>query len=163
MKILKKLISIMLSIILFFVLILFSGISFVSNFYSKEYYTNLMKNIDLDTVKLTDIGIDEEGTVEDYLVDELNEMGLEKDLSRKIIRSDEVKEVVGTFVADWVEYSSNGKDIPQISREDVDKVLSNDDVKSVIDEELTDEEINKLIEIINDAIKEGLNEVDSNA
>lgn len=158
MKVVRSIISGVFSIIYFAILICFIVISFASSIYNEKFYSDILKSVDLDTVYLNDFGIEEEGTVEDFLVSTLNEAGIDENISLNIIRSDEIKELTGKFISEYVDYVSNNEKIPQITREDVDVILNNKDVKELIDKniDLTDEKINKIIDMANEFIRENL-------
>lgn len=159
MKIVGKIFAILFSVLFGIILFAFSIVTFVSSIYNENFYENILKNIDLSTIKLSDLGVDLEGTVEDYLVYSLNEIGFDSETSRSIIRNDEIKEVLGEFVSDCVEYAIKKEEIPQIEKEDIDKILNNKEVKEKIESKIKDEDINKLVKEVNNFIKDNIGKI----
>jgi len=159
MKVIGKIFAVIFSCIFGIIIFSFSIVSFASSIYTEDFYSNIFKNIDLSTIKLSDLGVDVDGTVEDYLVDVLDKAGIDSEISRNIIRNDEIKEVLGEFVSECVEYATTKEEIPQIEKEDVNKILNNKDVKEIVKDKISEEDIDELINEVNKLIKENISDI----
>lgn len=159
MKIIGKMFAVIFSSVFGIILFAFSLVTFVSSIYTEDFYTNIFKNIDLSAIKLSDLGIDLEGTLEDYLVSALEEVGIDKEASISILRNDEIKEVLGEFVSDCVEYATNKEELPKIEKEDINKILDNKEVKEVVKDKIKEEDIDELITEVNNLIKENIGSI----
>lgn len=168
MKILGKIIAVLFCIIYFFLMTVFMTLTFAMNLVSGDYYADVFKGLDLKGIKISDLGefgeefefgeeLEEDATLEDVLVYELKEGGVSDTTARAILENKEIREVVGKFVGEFINYNLGGE-APTISRNDVETILKNKDVIDAIGETPTDEEIDtlydNLLEMVED-IKEG--------
>ena len=164
MKIFRTIIASVFSVLFFFVLLGMTLLLFVSNAFNKEYYKEVLKDVNLEEVKLNEIGIDNfnddlgsDASVNDVLVEGLKEFNINENDAKKIINNNEVKEVVGSLLSDAVIYLTNRENLPQISMEDVKKLSNLDDLKDIIDN-IPGDEMEKLIGDVNQMIKNYLKE-----
>lgn len=164
MKIFRTIIASVFSVLFFFVLLGMTLLLFVSNAFNKEYYKEVLKDLNLEEVKLNEIGIDNfnddlgsDASVNDVLVEGLKEFNINENDAKKIINNNEVKEVVGSLLSDAVIYLTNRENLPQISMEDVKKLSNVDDLKDIIDN-IPGDEMEKLIDDVNQMIKNYLKE-----
>ncbi|MBQ8234909.1 MAG: hypothetical protein IJZ36_04955 [Bacilli bacterium] len=164
MKIFRTIIASMFSVLFFFVLLGMTLLLFVSNAFNKEYYKEVLKDVNLEEVKLNEIGIDNfneelgsEASVNDVLVKGLKEFNINENDAKKIINNNEVKEVVGSLLSDAVIYLTNKENLPQISMEDVEKLKNVDELKDVIGN-IPNDEMEKLVGEVNQMIKNYLKE-----
>lgn len=164
MKIFRTIIASVFSVLFFFVLLGMTLLLFVSNAFNKEYYKEVLKDVNLEEVKLNEIGIDNfnddlgsDASVNDVLVEGLKEFNINENDAKKIINNNEVKEVVGSLLSDAVIYLTNRENLPQISMEDVKKLSNVDDLKDIIDN-IPGDEMEKLIGDVNQMIKNYLKE-----
>lgn len=162
MKIVGKILAVLYSIVFSLVLLLISILINCTNIFKGSFYKDVLNSVKLNELKASDLGLsdDPNQTVEEVLVDKLKEVGINSDVSKKIINNQEIKEVLGNLMADIVNYSIDPKEVPQISKNDVEKILNNKDVKEIIDENLSQEDIDKLVNEANKMLKEiggGLN------
>lgn len=155
--------SVIYSIILTLMIILF----FMSSFTKGNIYTDILKSIDLNSVKLSDIDprladmFGSDVTLEDAFVSSLGKAGIDENIAREIANNEEIKEVVGDFVGDCINYSINKEELPQIKEEDVNVILDNIDVEEVTGEKIEKQEIMDYVDEVNknakDYLMEGLN------
>lgn len=164
MKIFRTIIASVFSVLFFFVLLGMTLLLFVSNAFNKEYYKEVLKDVNLEEVKLNEIGINNfnddlgsDASVNDVLVEGLKEFNINENDAKKIINNNEVKEVVGSLLSDAVIYLTNRENLPQISMEDVKKLSNVDDLKDIIDN-IPGDEMEKLIGDVNQMIKNYLKE-----
>lgn len=161
---LGKFFAIIFSVIYSIVLILIILLFFMSSFTKGNIYTDILKSIDLKEIKLSDIdpslaeAFGRDVTLEDAFVSTLSDAGIDSNVAREIANNEEVKEVVGEFVGDCINYSINKSDLPQIKEEDVDVILDNIDVEEVTGEEINKEEIMNYVDEINNNTKDYLME-----
>jgi len=158
--------SIIYSIILVGGIMLF----FLSSFFKGDIYVDVLKSIDLKEIKLSEIDprlvdvFGEDATIEDALVTSLESAGIDSDVALEIINNPEVKEVVGEFVGDCINYSVNPTQIPKIDEKDIEKVIDNIDASKITDKEINKDEIKEYVDEINvnvkDYLKEGFNYAD---
>jgi len=160
MKVVGNVLAGIFSIIYFFVLIGTIGILFVSNIFSEKYYSNVLKEIEFNEVKLIDLGVTElnevygeEATVEDVLVGTLKEAGFSENDAKVIINNDEVKELVGTFISDSVTYIATNEEVPQLNANQVKEVLSSNEIKPLL-KDINENELGGLVNEVNILIKE---------
>ena len=157
--------SIIYSIGLIIIIVLF----FASNFTKGNLYTDILKNIDLNTIKLSSIDprltstFGKDVTLEEAFVNVLNEAGIESTVAKEIINNPEIKEVVGDFVGDAINYSINKEKLPEITENDIDIILDTVYVESIGSKEIEKEEIMEYVDDINkntkDYLMEGFNYV----
>ena len=164
MKIFRTIIASVFSVLFVFVLLGMTLLLFVSNAFNKEYYKEVLKDVNLEEVKLNEIGIDNfnddlgsDASVNDVLVEGLKEFNINENDAKKIINNNEVKEVVGSLLSDAVIYLTNRENLPQISMEDVKKLSNVDDLKDIIDN-IPGDKMEKLIGDVNQMIKNYLKE-----
>lgn len=156
--------SVIYSIGLTLIIILF----FMSSFFKGDIYSSVLKSIDFKEIKLSDIDsslvnlFGKDVTLEEAFVSTLEQAGIDSDVAIEIINNDEIKEVVGEFVGEVVNYSINQDELPQIEKEDVEVILDNINIEESVD--LNKEEIMKYVDEINinakDYLKEGFNYAD---
>jgi len=161
MKVVGNVLAGIVSVIYFFVLIVMICILFASNAFSEKYYSNVLKEIEFNEVKLTDLGVTEvnevygeEATVEDVLVGILKEAGFSENDAKVIINNDEVKELVGTFISDSVTYVATNEEVPQLNKEEVKKVLENEEIAPLLKDVPEGAELDGLVNDINIMIKD---------
>lgn len=140
---------------------------FMSSFFKGNIYGDILKSINLNEVKLSDFDprlvstFGRDVTLEEAFISSLEKAGVDGKVAKEIANNGEVKEVVGEFVGDIVNYSVNGGDIPQIKEEDVETILDNIDTEDIIDEYIEKDEIMKYVNDVNinakDYLTEGFN------
>lgn len=155
--------SVVYSIILTLIIILF----FFSSFFKGDIYTSILKSIDFKEIKLSDIDpklvnmFGKNATLEEAFVITLEEAGIDSNVALEIINNDEVKEVVGEFIGECVNYTINQDELPEINEKEVEQILDNIDIEEVTNQDINKEEIMKYVDEINvsakDYLKEGFN------
>ena len=159
------LLSILYSVGLIIIIVLF----FASTFTKGNLYTDILKNIDLNKVKLSSIDprlantFGKDITLEEAFINTLSEKGIDSSVAKEIANNPEIKEVVGEFVGDCINYSINQETLPEIKEKDVDKILNNIDINTFTEEKVNKEQILDYVEEINkntkDLLMEGSNYV----
>lgn len=149
------------SVIYFFVLIGMIFILFSSNVFSEKYYSDILKSVEFNEVKLTDLGVTEvneiygeEATVEDVLVGGLKEVGFSENDAKVIINNNEVKELVGAFISDSVTYVATNGEVPQLNKEEVKAIIENKEIAPLLKEVPEGAELDRVVNDINSMIKE---------
>lgn len=171
MRILGKIIAVLFSIIYFFLMTAFMILTFAMNFVSGDYYANVFKSLDLKEIKISDLGelkegfdLGEDANLEDVLVQGLTESGVSDETAKAIIDNKEIREVLGNFIGEYINYNLGGEE-PTISRSEVETIYKNKDVIAAIGHTPTDEEIDmvydNLLEVVEE-IKEGKPEENGN-
>lgn len=158
--------SIIYSIILIGGIMLF----FMSSFFKGNIYTDILKSVDLSKIKLSDIDpklvsmFGNDVTLEKVLVMSLEDAGIDSDIALEIVKNDEIKEVVGEFFGECINYTVNKDEVPKISNEDVDKIIDNIDVNEINNKQIDKKEIMEYVDEINNNaksyLKEGFNYAD---
>lgn len=161
MKIIGNILAGIVSIIYFFVLFAMTILVFASNVFSANYYKEILNDNDLSEIKLSDLGITslneefgEDASVEDLLVQSLEEAGIAKEDAIKIVNNEKVNEVVGTFLSDTMIYLTNNEKVPQLNYQDVEEIIKSNEVSSVLEYSPTDEELKQLVDELNKFIVE---------
>ena len=167
---LGKFFAIILSVVYSIGLTLILLLFFASSFTKGNIYTDILKSIDLNNVKLSDIDprlADKFGsdvTLEDAFVTSLGKAGIDESVAREIARNPEIKEIVGDFVGDCINYSINQDELPQIKESDVNTILDNIDMEEINGENIKKQEIMNYVDDINknakDYLMEGFNYAD---
>lgn len=153
-----NILGVLLAIFLFPCLCLIFILSSVTSLMSADFYGDLLKDVDFTTIKVADIDSSLEleygsdATIEDVLVDELKEYGVEEDTVREVINDDEIKEIVGGIFGEMVEYYATGNgEIPQVEKSDVTKILDKLELS-----EAQKQEVYNFIDELNQSIAEGM-------
>ena len=164
MKIIRtigNILAVIVSGIYFFVLFAMTILLFISNVYSANYYKQILNDVDLSEIKLSDFGVTsfgeefgEDSSVEDVLVRILEETGIPKDDATKIVNNEKVNEVVGNFLSDTMVYLTNNEEIPQLNYQDVEEIIKSNEVSSVLEYTPNQEEIKQLVDEFNKYIVE---------
>lgn len=155
LKVIGKIFAVLFCIVYFFVLLAFVTTFFATNFLKGDFYSNVITNIDLKNIKLSelddvDFGIDmpEDATLNDVLVEALKRGGMEENVANKVMENKEIKELLGDVIGEYVSYSIIGGEAPVVTREDILVLANNKDITDAFGKP-TDEEINNLVEQLN--------------
>lgn len=169
MKVLKvfgKIIAVIICIVYFFGLFGIMTALFASNLLSKEYYSDIIESMDFESMKLSDFGdlfedsgLDENMTLEEAFVEYFTQDEVEKEKALAIVNNEEIRELVGGFFGEVMDYFLGGQK-PTVTRDEVKSLLTNPDFVAAAGEpkeEDIDEIYNSIIEFI-----EELDEVGGN-
>lgn len=157
MKILGKILSIFYCFIFCIILIVLSFLIFGSKLLDKSFYSELIKNTELSEIKAKDLGLSEDNSksVEDIVVEKLKSANVDEKTSKAIINNDEIKEIAGEKIGETVSYIVGVSDkIPTVTKEEVKIILENSDVKKIVGDNLTEKDVNKLVDEVNNMFKE---------
>lgn len=165
MKILTKIFSFVFELI-FFIGITIFGISFlVSRFFNQNYYTQILDDIDIKEMKISELGIkklDEkykDMTIEEAIITELESASIDSKIAIEVIESREVKEVLGKIISEVVDYELTDAPIPQLDYDSLDKLLNNEQVSKILKEEQIEIDKEELLNEINKTLREELGDV----
>ena len=165
MKILTKIVSFVFELI-FFVGITIFGISFlVSRFFNQNYYTQVLDSIDIKEMKISELGIREldekykDMTIEEAIITELESASIDSKIAVEIIESNEAKEVLGKIISEVVDYELTDAPIPQLDYSSLDKLLNNEQISKIIEEEQIKINKEELLNEINKTLREELGDV----
>lgn len=165
MKILTKIFSFVFELI-FFIGITIFGISFlVSRFFNQNYYTQILDDIDIKEMKISELGIKEldekykDMTIEEAIITELESASIDSKIAIEVIESREVKEVLGKIISEVVDYELAGAPIPQLDYDSLDKLLNNEQVSKILKEEQIEIDKEELLNEINKTLREELGDV----
>lgn len=123
-----------------------------SSFFRPTYYSNILKNINLEDIKLSDLGMDEgleDVNLKEYMIDLAKEAGIEENLAEALIDNEKIKNVVGQFASDFLNYTVTKENVPQISKEDIKEILEEKEVKTILEKEISDKEVDQMIDDLN--------------
>ena len=95
----------------------------------------------------------EDASLQDIIVEGLTDGGMEEEQAISIVENETIKEVVGNLIGEMVEYGINGGDIPEISKEDIEKIVSDPDLNTE-SKTFTDEEINEIYDNLNNMVNQ---------
>lgn len=163
-KVLGNFLAILFSILYSITLVSIIVLFFFTSFFKGDIYTSILKSIDLKEIKLSDIDprfkelFGKDVTIEEAFVLTLEEVGIDSNVALEIINNEEVKEVVGEFIGDCVNYTVNQDKLPEIKEEDIDKILDNIDIDKIENKEINKEEIMEYVDEINISAKDYLME-----
>ncbi len=162
MKVLKTIgmvLAIIFSLVYFFFLSGFMVLAVSRNIFSGNYYSSIINSIDLDEIKIGDMGELFEGsefssdmTLSDALVKSMTDGGVEEKTATAIIENKEIKNIVGNFIGDYINYSLGGEE-PTIKRSDVKAVLNNPNIIEVAGKP-TNEDIDEVYDELNDMVSQ---------
>lgn len=165
MKVVGKFFAIIFCIIYFFVLTFLMILAFAGNALSSNYYSDVFENIDLKSIKVSDLnGLFNEGqfsndaTLEDVLVEYFDNETVDENKVRELINNKEVKKTAGKVIGQIVSYAIGGEK-PEITRKEIENFFESSVVTDVIGkptEENIDDVYNQLNEIIEE-MKGGIN------
>jgi len=160
MKILGNFLATIVSILYAFVLLAIIILVFASNAFSSNYYQDVLKDIDMNEIKLEDLGVSSfeeefgaDASVEDVLVKSFETVGISKKDAVKIMNSEEINKVVGDLFSDAVGYLAGSEELPQITYQDALKIVKGDEIASKLENVPNDEEIKELVDEANELIK----------
>lgn len=161
LKIIGKIFAVLFSAVYFFALASFVILFFGSNLLSTTYYKSVLKSIDLKEIKIKDLNvnineldIDENTSVQDIIVEGLEELGLNNEMSIAIVENEEIREILGTYIGEFVNYQVSGGEMPEIKLEDVKTVLTNELIIEAAGKTPTDEDIEKVYEELNNLTRD---------
>lgn len=166
---LGKFFAVIFSVIYTIGLTLIILIFFLSSFFKGDIYGSILKSIDLNKVKLSDIDpklaneFGKDATLEEVFISSLEQAGVDRRVAKEIANNDEIKEVVGEFVGDCINYSINKEELPQIKKDDVNTIIDNIDNYDITNKEIDKEEIMDYIDEVNKSSKEYFMEVSNYA
>lgn len=152
MKVFRNILAVLFSITYFLCLIIVSVLMLVSSFFRPSYYSDILKDINFEDIKLSDLGIDVNGedvNLKEYLVDLAHEAGIENKLAEALIDNERIKNVVGQFASDFLNYTITKENVPQISKEDIRKILEEKEVKAILEKEISDQEVSQMVDDLN--------------
>lgn len=159
MKVVGNVLAGVLSVVYFVVLFVMMILLFVSNVFKANYYESILKDIDLADIKLADFGISisefgSDASVEDVLVQALEEVGFSKNEALKVVNNEKINEVVGEFFSDTVDYLINNEEVPQLDYQEALDIMKSDEITAVLEEAPTEEEIKEFVDELNKYISE---------
>lgn len=167
LKVVGKIFAVLFCIVYFFVLSGLMTISFAMNLLSGNYYVTILKNVDLGKIKVSELGdaideikgldeidIDEDTTVEEVLISLLKESGVDENTAIAIIENNEIREIIGNFIGDYMNYIAGDGERPKINKQDVKTILTNPDVVRAYGKQPTDEDIDKIYDQLNELANE---------
>lgn len=160
LKILGKFFAVIFSIVFFFVLTGFMSALFARNITSANYYSDVIENIDLDTMKVSDLNeffdigdLDPDATLEDALIDALTEESGDAVAAKSLVNNKEIRSIVGKFLGDFINYYLGGEK-PNVSKKDLETILTNSDYVKLAGERPTQKEIDNIYNDIVDGLEE---------
>lgn len=169
MKYVGKFFAIIFSIIYMAFLIVFISLNYSRNLLSGNFYSNVLKSVDLDEIKISDVantfdGMEhyEDASLQDVIVEGLTDGGMDEDEATAIVENETIKEVVGNLIGEIVEYSVNGGEVPEISKDEIEKIVSDPSLNTEA-KDFTDEEINEIYNNLNSMVNQILEGDDINA
>lgn len=164
LKITGKVFAGIYSFLYYFILTGLLVIVFVGKLFSGNYYAKVLNNIDLDTIKIADMGelfegsgLDEDLSLQDALVYYFTEGGIEEEKAIAIIEDEEIRTMVGEFIGNYLNYSVGGEK-PSVSRADVKKLMKNPNIVAIMGkptEEEIDEGYDNVCNLIDEIIENG--------
>lgn len=159
MKVIGKIFAVIFCIIYYFALTGLLLSAFVSNTLSGNYYADIFTNIDLKTIKASDLGeffnegqFDEDASLEDVIIEYFAAGNVEEEKIQALLNDKEARNKAGKVIGEIVSYAMGGEK-PQISREEIKSFFDNPVVTDVTGNP-TEENIDYLYNQINKAIEE---------
>lgn len=154
LKILGKCFSVIYSVIYAFALYIFVIILFITTLISTSFMVEVIKSVDLADIKIADTELSseyaakygEDATLEDVVVGEMVEVGIEENSARELVNDENIREFLGEKIGELIDNSITGNDVASIEEKDMQKALVNIS--------LTEEEVKNITDFLNDFIDE---------
>ena len=147
---LGKFFALIFSTIYYFLLLIMLFLMFSSKFITKEFYVKTIKKIDLSEIKIKE---ENNKTIEQLLIEKLEESGIDEKTSKEILKNEKLKEFVGNIIGNSISSIITKEKLIEVTNEDLKKIIN----EIPIDIKISDEELNELTNEINTAIKEEIN------
>ena len=146
---LGKFFALIFSTIYYFLLLIMLFLMFSSKFITKEFYVKTIKKIDLSEIKIKE---ENNKTIEQLLIEKLEESGIDEKTSKEILKNEKLKEFVGNIIGNSISSIITKEKLIEVTNEDLKKIIN----EKPIDIKISDEELNELTNEINTAIKENI-------
>lgn len=146
---LGKFFALIFSTIYYFLLLIMLFLMFSSKFITKEFYVKTIKKIDLSEIKIKE---ENNKTIEQLLIEKLEESGIDEKTSKEILKNEKLKEFVGNIIGNSISSIITKEKLIEVTNEDLKKIIN----EIPIDIKISDEELNELTNEINTAIKENI-------
>lgn len=146
---LGKFFALIFSTIYYFLLLIMLFLMFSSKFITKEFYVKTIKKIDLSEIKIKE---ENNKTIEQLLIEKLEESGIDEKTSKEILKNEKLKEFVGNIIGNSISSIITKEKLIEVTNEDLKKIIN----EIPIDIKIRDEELNELTNEINTAIKENI-------
>lgn len=148
MKTLGKICAIIYSIMFYFIITIAFVSIFALKFVNNNFYIKAFKNIDFNKIIVNEYN----ETLEDAIISDLEENGIDKEDAKKILNSSEFKEFMGNIVGNYVNYILTDNKTDIVSKSDIRKIIN----------KIEDITGNK-IEVDEDEIVNAINEIKENS
>lgn len=146
---LGKFFALIFSTIYYFLLLIMLFLMFSSKFITKEFYVKTIKKIDLSEIKIKE---ENNKTIEQLLIEKLEESGIDEKTSKEILKNEKLKEFVGNIIGNSISSIITKEKLIEVTNEDLKKIIN----EIPIDIKISDEKLNELTNEINTAIKENI-------
>ena len=146
---LGKFFALIFSTIYYFLLLIMLFLMFSSKFITKEFYVKTIKKIDLSEIKIKE---ENNKTIEQLLIEKLEESGIDEKTSKEILKNEKLKEFVGNIIGNSISSIITKEKLIEVTNEDLKKIIN----EIPIDIKISDEELNELTNEINTGIKENI-------
>ena len=146
---LGKFFALIFSTIYYFLLLIMLFLMFSSKFITKEFYVKTIKKIDLSEIKIKE---ENNKTIEQLLIEKLEESGIDEKTSKEILKNEKLKEFVGNIIGNSISSIITKEKLIEVTNEHLKKIIN----EIPIDIKISDEKLNELTNEINTAIKENI-------
>ncbi len=158
MKIVGKIFASIYSILFVFISLCFLSLFFTRTFISRDFLVSSLKKIDLEAIKVEDLGTndyfanyDENVTLSEAITNEMEKAGIDKEKAEEIVNDEKLREFIGDKANEVIEAIANEEEI---------KVVTNDEVKDALGVlELTEDNYQEVTDFLNEVISEVNKEV----
>ena len=120
MKTLGKICAVIYSILFYFIITIAFVSIFALKFVNNNFYIKAFKNIDFNKIIVNEYN----ETLEDAIISDLEENGINKEDAKKILNSSEFKEFMGNIVGNYVNYILTDNKTDIVSKSDIRKIIN---------------------------------------
>lgn len=166
MKVIGKILAVIICTIYSILLTVLIVLGFGTNVVSSNYYANVLENIDLQTIKVSDLEdffdenqFDKDATLEDVLIEYFSEEDVDEAKIKALLNDKKARKTAGKVIGEIASYAMGGEK-PEITRKEIEDFFDNPVVIDVTGKP-TKEDIDNLYEEINEAIEEVKGGIDS--
>lgn len=150
LKIIGKITATIFSILLF-VIITSTSILFVANrFVNKDNISMVVQEIKLKDITVGKDKNNKNISLEDKINEKYGYDYIDPVITQNILKIPEVNELIGDIAGKYFEYMINARTLPQITDEDIEKIVESDNLDSIFNKKITKKDRNDIKNILHE-------------
>lgn len=134
-----KIFAFLLTLLFFIVLFSLTTLLITKDLTSPKGLTKYLKNIKIENINVSDIigkKYDINISISDELSKNFEKVGIDEKITENVLKSDELKEKLSEIVIQYTDYLAGEKDLPQITKQDLKEVITDETVQESIGRKL---------------------------